>query len=159
MASPKSRDHYLVSRNGRWHYVRRVPEAVSDHDTRTFSKISLRTTSVEVARVRRDAMAEADDLYWASLLKLAEGATVSPARDSALADYHAAQSYAFERGTGLSAAIHERKPHRGDREAGQSRKGAQLDRENAQLRKLVAELSLEKAVLTDALLKLLPSQR
>lgn len=93
MVMLNSLDQYLSSRNGTWYYVRRVPDLVADSDRRTFSRASLRTKSLEVARVRRDAMAEADDLYWASLVER-PGAS-SP---TALDRYKAAQKRAFARG-------------------------------------------------------------
>lgn len=86
-------DQYLNNRKGTWYYVRRVPDLVANFDDRTFSRASLRTKSLEVARTRRDAMAEADDLYWASLIDRC-GSGVSVALDR----YRAAQKRAYARG-------------------------------------------------------------
>ncbi len=61
-------NQYLTKRGGRWHYVRRIPKTYAHIDTRGMVRRSLRTASLEVARARRDALAEADDLYWSSLL-------------------------------------------------------------------------------------------
>jgi len=63
-----SLNQYLVCRNGHWHYHRRIPSTFSHVDQRTYSKASLKTTSLEIARIRRDAMVEADELLWASLV-------------------------------------------------------------------------------------------
>ena len=59
---------YLQCRAGFWHYVRRVPKRFAEVDDRDVIRVSLRTRSEETARIRRDALIEADDLYWASLL-------------------------------------------------------------------------------------------
>lgn len=86
-------DQYLNNRKGTWYYVRRVPDSASGFDQRTFSRASLRTKSLEVARTRRDAMAEADDLYWASLIERCGSGS-----NSALDRYRAAQKRAYARG-------------------------------------------------------------
>jgi len=54
----------LIFRSGHWHYQRRVPVKYRHIDTRRLVRKSLGTTSLEVARLRRDAMMEADDAYW-----------------------------------------------------------------------------------------------
>ncbi|PHR58703.1 MAG: integrase [Robiginitomaculum sp.] len=63
----KRLNQYLQNRNERWHYVRRVPAPYTHLDTRITIRTALRTSSLEVARHRRDALAEADDQYWATL--------------------------------------------------------------------------------------------
>ncbi len=60
-------DQFLLNRNGRWHYIRRVPQCYAHLDTRNIIRTSLRTASLEVARARRDALVEADDHFWVSL--------------------------------------------------------------------------------------------
>ncbi len=60
-------NRYLQQRGKHWHYARRIPAHYSDLDTRIYIRKSLNTESIEVARVRRDALIEAEDLYWASL--------------------------------------------------------------------------------------------
>ncbi|WP_422022901.1 site-specific integrase [Roseibium sp.] len=60
-------DRYLELFRGRWRYVRRVPRAVSHLDTRGKLQVALGTASLETARIRRDAMEDADTFYWASL--------------------------------------------------------------------------------------------
>lgn len=61
-------DQFLKQRRDRWYYVRRVPRHLSELDGRDIIRTALKTSSKEVARVRRDALAEADDHYWATLL-------------------------------------------------------------------------------------------
>jgi hypothetical protein len=65
---PKTSERYLERRGDNWHYVRRVPSEYSQLDQRHTIRKSLKTKSMEVACARRDALAEADDLYWASLV-------------------------------------------------------------------------------------------
>lgn len=55
---------YLKVRGSRWHYVRRVPEHAANVDGRGTIRVSLRTSSIEVAQSRRDAMERADDILW-----------------------------------------------------------------------------------------------
>lgn len=57
----------LELRDGHWHYNRRVPSRYAAFDDRGRIRFSLKTTSLDTARERRDALIEADDLYWASL--------------------------------------------------------------------------------------------
>lgn len=96
MVEMRHLNQYLKSRNGRWHYVRRVPATYQEVDPRVVIRASLKTGSVEVARVRRDAMAEADELYWASL---AGRKSDNPAKSNpAIARYQAAQKRAMARG-------------------------------------------------------------
>lgn len=58
---------YLKERGSRWHYVRRVPAHVAYIDDRGTIQLSLKTRSLEVAKLRRDAQERADDLYWQGL--------------------------------------------------------------------------------------------
>ena len=97
MVAMRHPNQFLQNRNGHWHYVRRVPELYRDFDQRTFSRASLRTTALEVARARRDAMVEADDLYWASLTTRT-GRSAKPKTDPALIRYRAARKRALARG-------------------------------------------------------------
>lgn len=57
----------LELRAGHWHYNRRVPTRFALFDERKRVRVSLRTKSLETARERRNALMEADDLYWASV--------------------------------------------------------------------------------------------
>ena len=60
-------DRYLKLRGRRWHYVRRVPAHAQQHDRRGVIQVSLKTASQEVARLKRDALQKADDLYWSGV--------------------------------------------------------------------------------------------
>jgi hypothetical protein len=46
-------DRFLLQRGKRWYYQRRVPSQFSHIDDRRFAKVSLKTGSLEVARLRR----------------------------------------------------------------------------------------------------------
>ena len=83
-------DQYLKQRGDRWHYVRRVPLAFAEQDRRGTIRTALGTSSLEVARARRDALAEADDAYWASL--------VTAPGEAALHRYRAAKKRAMAKG-------------------------------------------------------------
>ncbi|MEH6489379.1 DUF6538 domain-containing protein, partial [Hyphomonas oceanitis] len=56
-------NRHLKAKLGYWHYQRRVPKRFQDFDGRGVIECSLRTRSLEIARLRRDAMEESDDLY------------------------------------------------------------------------------------------------
>ena len=58
----------LICRAGHWHYHRRVPRKYRHVDHRTFVRKSLNTTSLEIAKLRRNALVEADDQYWQTLV-------------------------------------------------------------------------------------------
>lgn len=53
----------LVQRNETWHYLRRVPERYRNVDSRSLIKKTFKTKSIDVARMRRDVLREADDDY------------------------------------------------------------------------------------------------
>jgi len=67
MSEMQSLDQHLQRRGGRWHYIRRVPARFRKLDKRGTIRTALDTSSLQVARARRDAMVEADDQYWAHL--------------------------------------------------------------------------------------------
>ena len=70
--------------------LRRLPHV----DKRGLIKSALKTSSREVARARRDSLAEADDLYWSALASSrAKGSNAS-----AVSRYRAAKARAFARG-------------------------------------------------------------
>lgn len=58
---------YLKERRSNWHYVRRVPAHIAFIDDRGTIQTSLKTRSLEVAKLRRDAHERADDLFWQGL--------------------------------------------------------------------------------------------
>ncbi len=60
-------NRYLKQKGKCWHYQRRVPKRYENLDDRRMVECSLRTRSKEIARLRRDAIEESDNLYWASL--------------------------------------------------------------------------------------------
>ena len=69
----RDQNKYLLQRNdGRWHYARRVPSRYADFDGRGYVRKGLDTTSLDVARMRRDECVKADDLYWASISSAAD---------------------------------------------------------------------------------------
>lgn len=74
MTAPRDPDRFLLKRGKRWYYQRRVPTQFSAIDSRKFAKVSLKTESLELARLRRDQLAEADDEYWMALALETDGA-------------------------------------------------------------------------------------
>ncbi len=67
MSEARDPDQFLLKRGKRWYYQRRVPGQFAELDPRRFAKVSLKTGSLELARMRRDQLAEADDQYWMAL--------------------------------------------------------------------------------------------
>ncbi|MEO0439175.1 MAG: DUF6538 domain-containing protein [Pseudomonadota bacterium] len=67
MVSALKPDRHLLLRGSVWHYQRRVPKKFQRFDSRRFVRESLGTSSLEIARMRRDELARADDAYWSSL--------------------------------------------------------------------------------------------
>ena len=65
---PSHPDRHLKLRGRRWHYARHVPASVSGWDLRGMIQLPLRTTSPEVARLKRDELEKADDLYWSGVI-------------------------------------------------------------------------------------------
>ncbi|WP_085044302.1 DUF6538 domain-containing protein [Ensifer aridi] len=88
---------YLKARGSKWHYVRRVPGHFSHIDDRGTIRISLKTSSLDVAQIRRDALERADDMYWQGL------ALDDPAR-AAHGQYTAAKARAIALGFEYKAA-------------------------------------------------------
>ena len=93
---------YLQYRDGYWHYVRRVPKRYEAVDDRGVIRVSLKTRSEETARLRRDALIEADDLYWASLVsqddETATAETAARQRAVLIRRYQRASARALARG-------------------------------------------------------------
>ena len=68
------RDRFLVLRGETYHYKRRVPSEIADIDGRApHVRMSLKTSDLARARAARDALAAADDAYWAELLADEDG--------------------------------------------------------------------------------------
>ena len=98
----ESERKHLMFRDNNWHYVRRIPKRYSDIDDRGMIRVSLHTDSLEVARLRRDAMMESDTLYWASLAEavddeISEAAALAR-RNVAMRRYKAANLRALANG-------------------------------------------------------------
>ena len=74
----RNENKYLLQRNdGRWHYSRRGPSKYAQFDSRGYVRKGLDTTSLDVARMRRDEFVKADDLYWASVSSAADELTAT----------------------------------------------------------------------------------
>ncbi|MEE9273509.1 MAG: DUF6538 domain-containing protein [Robiginitomaculum sp.] len=73
----RDQDKYLKIRNGTYYYQRRVPAEYRDFDGRVYIKKSLKTRYLEIARTRRDALVEADNLYWSSVVGFANSSTTN----------------------------------------------------------------------------------
>lgn len=102
MALMRDLDQYLQKRGQRWHYVRRVPKEYRDFDNRITVRKALKTTSLEVARARRDELAKADEQYWKSITSAAEGLSEETTRarrtKQAIKRYEATKKKAMELG-------------------------------------------------------------
>jgi integrase len=88
---------YLKARGSKWHYVRRVPGHFSHIDDRGTIRISLKTSSLDVAQIRRDALERADDLYW-------QGLALDDPGQSPTTQYTAAKARAIALGFEYKAA-------------------------------------------------------
>lgn len=102
----KHPDQFLIFRHNRWNYHRRIPKKFESVDGRKFVRMTLGTNSIDVARMRRDALVQADDEYWASLLIAAtEGAAANgPSRIVADKRYKSASARAMAHGFAYSPA-------------------------------------------------------
>lgn len=89
---------YLKQRGDKWHYVRRVPEHFSHLDNRGTIRVSLKTASLDVAKLRRDAHERADDLFW-------QGIALDDPTRNAHAAYEAARARAIALGFEYKAAV------------------------------------------------------
>ena len=67
MDMAKNQNRLLIRRGDIWYYQRRVPKKFRHIESRSLVRHSLNTDSLQIARRRRDALVEADDLYWATL--------------------------------------------------------------------------------------------
>jgi len=92
-------DRYLKKRGGIFHYYRRVPARFQEFDTRGTIRVSLRTGSLEIARMRRDNLEMADEEYWGWLSISETDGVLNAAHSSAIAKrYSAAQARALAMG-------------------------------------------------------------
>jgi len=60
-------EKFLTNRGGKWYYQRIVPLRFAHIDDRKRIRHSLNTDSLDIAKVRRDAQAVADDNFWRAL--------------------------------------------------------------------------------------------
>jgi len=98
MATNENR--YLYQRGNAWNYKRRVPSKYKHIDSRSKVRASLETKSLDIARIRRDAMERADEAYWAALSNDAaanQGLTEATQRVQSL-HYQAAKAKALTYG-------------------------------------------------------------
>jgi integrase len=93
MGMMKDLNQHLKRRGARWHYVRRVPKEYEFFDKRGTVYKSLKTESLELARAKRDALVEADNQYWLSVVMSGEVST-----EVALKTYASAQRRALAKG-------------------------------------------------------------
>ena len=75
----ENEDRHLNKRGGHWYYLRRVPKHAFLFDTRRLIRSSLKTKSLEIARIRRDAIEVADDEFWATMIVFDTGELSSEA--------------------------------------------------------------------------------
>ena len=93
-------NRYLYQRGNAWNYKRRVPSKYKHVDARSKVRASLDTKSLDIARIRRDAMERADEAYWAALTNDAaanQGVTEATLRVQSL-HYEAAKAKALTYG-------------------------------------------------------------
>lgn len=62
----EEQDRFLKKVGKYWYYFRRAPARYGDFDDQTFTKKSLKTRSIVIARERRDAIVRANEDYWAA---------------------------------------------------------------------------------------------
>jgi len=91
-------NQYLYNKRGRWHYVRRVPSFVAEFDDRGIIRAGLKTSSLDVARHRRDVMMQADDEYWAMLLNIDGDINADTENQIIASKYKSAKHRAMARG-------------------------------------------------------------
>ena len=90
MADARNPDRFLKKRGTTFHYYRRVPKRYELLDSRGTIRFSLKTSSIDVARMRRDSFEEADNEYWASMRIVAVEAPGNSVQKAAMAKRYAA---------------------------------------------------------------------
>ena len=101
MTRTQDGEQFLKKRGGGYYYYRRVPVRVRSFYPSDLIRISLGTKSIEVAKARRDELAEADDDYWAQLklsLNLEEAG-------EAMSTAHAKRRYEIAKARALAAGF------------------------------------------------------
>lgn len=64
----RDRDRYLMERDCRYYYARRIPSKLAQLDKRGRIRFALNTGNISIARDKRDKFEYADDLYWSALI-------------------------------------------------------------------------------------------
>jgi len=100
MKTRPKQNRFLVKRGTLFYYQRYIPKRFKHVDPRTRIRYTLHTDSLDVARMRRDALAEADLEMWTALtIEASENGGVSEATYKAEQHrYHAAQTRALALG-------------------------------------------------------------
>ncbi len=102
MAVIRNLNQHLKRRGSRWYYQRRVPLEYADFDERKLICKALKTESLEVARVRRDALVEADEQFWSTVASSTSGLCDRDPRSRetrrAMRSYKAARQRAMAKG-------------------------------------------------------------
>lgn len=93
-------NRFLIHLNGRWRYNRRVPKQFYHVVAKRMIRQSLKTKSIDIARMRRDALEKADDKYWNALAleTLSNNGLTENTRDVAEKLYKAAVARALIHG-------------------------------------------------------------
>lgn len=63
---------YLIQRDGRYYFNRRIPEIMKDYDPRPYIRFSLKTDSRDVAKQRAVAINQRIESYWKELVNKGE---------------------------------------------------------------------------------------
>ena len=106
----QTEEKFLYRRGRHWWYKRRVPKRYAHLDTRGRIRIALNTTSIDAARMRRDALMIADDEYWAGLALAASEDQGASMRKVAEHRYKAASNRAMSYGFAYTPALDLAKP-------------------------------------------------
>jgi len=94
-------DQFLKTRGDTYYYYRRVPTRLRAFYSTEHIRISLGTKSLEVARVRRDELADADEDYWTQLKLSLDLESVGKKMDVS----HARQRYETAKARALAAGF------------------------------------------------------
>lgn len=61
-------NRYLIRRGNTWYYKRRIPKKFRAYDARELVRRSLDTDTLEIARIRRDALEKSDNEFWNNVI-------------------------------------------------------------------------------------------
>ncbi len=101
MAKIQIGEQFLYERNGWYHYHRHVPVKLRGFYDGKLIRVSLETKSLEVAKMRRDELARADDEYWAELKQSLAAEQAGEPLDTA----HAKQRYDVAKAKAIAAGF------------------------------------------------------